>query len=46
MIESSPTSTKTKRVVEKIWYLQSKEINAFILKIMVGVVCSSDGETS
>jgi hypothetical protein len=46
MIESSPTSTKTKRVVEKIWYLQSKEIDAFILKIRVGVVCNSDGKTS
>jgi hypothetical protein len=30
MIESSLTSTEIKRVAETIWYLHSKEVNAFI----------------
>jgi len=30
MIESSLTSTKTKKVVKIIWYLHSKEVDVFI----------------
>ncbi len=30
MIESSPTSTKTKRVIEINYYLHSKEVDVFI----------------
>ncbi len=30
MIESSPMLTKTKGVVETIWYLHSKGVDAFI----------------
>ncbi len=46
MIESSLTSTKTKGVAETIWYLYSKGVDAFILKIRVGVMCGSDDGTS
>jgi hypothetical protein len=46
MIESSLASTKTKRIVGTICYLYSKGVNAFILKIKVGVMCDSDNGTS
>jgi hypothetical protein len=29
-----------KKIVKTIWYLHSKEVDAFILKIKVGVMCS------
>jgi hypothetical protein len=35
MIEFSPASTKIKRIAKIIWYLHSKEVDAFILKIKV-----------
>jgi hypothetical protein len=35
MIEFSPASTKTKRVIGIIWYLHLKEVDAFIEKIRV-----------
>jgi hypothetical protein len=44
MIESSPTSIKTKRVTKIIWYLHSKKVDAFILKIKVSVMCNNDKE--
>jgi len=31
MTESSPSSTKTKKVAETIWYLHSEGVNAFYL---------------
>jgi hypothetical protein len=31
MIESSPTSTKTKKVARIIWYLCSERVDAFYL---------------
>jgi hypothetical protein len=46
VIEYSPTLTKTKRVAETIWYLHSKGVDAFILKIRVNVMCGSDSESS
>jgi len=42
MIQSSFASTKTKRVAIIIWYLHSKKVDAFILKIRVGVMCDDD----
>jgi hypothetical protein len=46
MIESSLASTKTKRIVGTIFYLYSKGVDVFILKIRVGVMCGSDNGTS
>jgi hypothetical protein len=46
MNESSFASTKTRRVAEIIWYLHSKRVDVFILKIRVGVMCGNDGGTS
>jgi hypothetical protein len=33
MTESSPTSTKTKGIVETIWYLHLEGVDAFIYQI-------------
>jgi hypothetical protein len=46
MTKSSHASIKTKGVVETIWYLYSKGVDAFILKIKVGVMCDNEGRTS
>jgi hypothetical protein len=46
MIESSLESIKTKKVIGVIWYLHSKEVDAFIFKIRVGVVCDGDDKTT
>jgi hypothetical protein len=46
MTESSHASTKTKGVIETIWYLHSKGVNAFIQQIKVGVMCGNNGGTS
>ncbi len=46
MIESSLTSTKTKKVARTIWYLHSKGVDAFILKSKVNVMCNSDYKIS
>jgi hypothetical protein len=46
IIESSLASTKTKGVTRTIYYLHSKGVDAFILKIRVGVMCGSDGKNS
>jgi hypothetical protein len=46
MIESSFASMKTKRIARIICYLHSKGVDAFILKIKVGIMCSSDNGTS
>jgi hypothetical protein len=46
MAESSPASTKTKRVVGTIWYLHPEGVDAFIQQIKVGIMCGSDGRTS
>jgi hypothetical protein len=46
MIEFFPTSTKTKGVAIIIWHLHLKEVDAFILKIRIGLMCGSDNKIS